>query len=69
MTIDYIYILKVFKILLSYLHVTVLLSVVSMVLALLLGGMIAIVEFYNIKYLKQINKIFISFFRIWTEKE
>lgn len=57
------YMIKAFPQLLGYVHVTVMVTVVSAVLGILLGAGIAIVRLKKVPVLNQLLVVFISFMR------
>lgn len=57
------FILKVFPSLLRYVHMTILLAVIGMIIGLFVAVVITLIRTYKIKVLYEITTVYISFFR------
>lgn len=57
------YMFEIFPLLFKYLHVTITMAVVSMIIGLLLSMILVFIRIYNLKVLYPLSKVYISFFR------
>lgn len=63
MTIDLLFALKKIPVILSYLHITLLISVCAMAVTLVFSLIITVIRYYNVKILTPIVNIYIDLFR------
>jgi putative amino-acid transport system permease protein len=57
------FMLELFPLLLKYLHVTISIAVLSMIIGLLLALIVEIIRIYRVKVLYPLSKVYVSFFR------
>ncbi len=57
------YLVQSFSVLLKYVHITLSIAVLSMIIAVLLGVILAVIRMYKVKVLHRISEVYISFFR------
>ena len=57
------YTMELFPLLIKYVHITISIAVLSMIIGLALALMLAVIRIYNVKILYPISKLYISFFR------
>ncbi|MCT4619456.1 MAG: amino acid ABC transporter permease [Marinisporobacter sp.] len=60
---DAVFMLEVFPRIIQYIHITLSITIISMIVGLCIGTALAIISIYKIKLLYPISKIYISFFR------
>lgn len=60
---DFTFMLDVFPRIIKYIHVTMGIAIISMVIGLVLGTIIALVRTFKIKGLDRLAKVYVSFFR------
>ncbi len=57
------YLLQSLVVLLKYAHITLSIAILSMIIAVLLGVILAVIRMYKVKIFHRISEIYISFFR------
>lgn len=60
---DFAYIIDVFPRIIKYIHVTMGIALLAMVIGLIIGTVIALIREFNIKGLNRVAKLYVSFFR------
>jgi putative S-methylcysteine transport system permease protein len=60
---DITYVFGIYPVLLKYVHVTITIALISMVIGLVLALMLAMIRIYKVKLLYPLSKVYISFFR------
>lgn len=60
---DAVFMLEIFPRILRYIHITMSITLISMIIGLCLGTLLALIRIYKIKLLYPISNIYISFFR------
>lgn len=57
------YTMELFPLLIKYVHITISIALLSMIIGLVLALILAVIRIYNVKILYPISKLYISFFR------
>ncbi len=57
------YLVQSLIVLLKYAHITLSIAILSMIIAVLFGVILAVIRMYKVKVLHSISEIYISFFR------
>jgi putative amino-acid transport system permease protein len=55
--------MELFPLLIKYVHITISIALLSMIIGLVLALILAVIRIYNVKILYPISKLYISFFR------